>query len=204
MQKYKHTSGLIAIPFSESVWQIQGTAFYVPFDLFVNSKDWTEVETKSYPIGTVIRHIQFNVKIEKVGTAPQWRAETGTSFFDFDESLIGSVYELVSTPKEKGKEEFTILAFKHLLYPSNPREILYADSQLKNTFCKVNGKQPFFTLGWCLQTGFPIHSIRRESDGKVFTIGQPCNNTLITEIYMYSDQPFIRTIYGGYNFKYII
>lgn len=225
MNKFKHlTTGMIAyadgnfsrLDVDYPFLRIEGNAAaIIPYKIITEGKDWEEIKSKAlpYPIGTRIRNIKFNVIIKKIEST-QWRAETGTSFFDFDESLIGIEYTLISVPDQEDipPKEFTILAFKHLLYPSNPREILYADSQLKDTFCRENGKQPFFTLAWCLQTEFPIHSFRRESDGKIFTVGNTLHvsNTVavmssnpITEIIMYNNEPLVRTKYGGYPYKVI-
>jgi len=50
--------------------------------------------------------------------------------------------------------------------------ILNKDSQLKDCFCKIDGRSPFLQLEHLLQDDmFKIHSVKRLSDGEIFTLG---------------------------------
>lgn len=65
------------------------------------------------------------------------------------------------------EKDYEILSF----YEPFTNKILKKDSQLKNQFCVKDGGMPFYNLDKCLINGYKIHSIKRLSDGEVFTIG---------------------------------
>ena len=66
------------------------------------------------------------------------------------------------------EKDYKILSFKHKV--SN--HIWKNDSQLKDTFCIVDGKAPFTSLEEINKYPkvYEIHSIKRLSDGEIFTI----------------------------------
>lgn len=195
--RFRHKSGLVAIPFSDAVWQIQGTAFYIPTDLFVVGGDWKEItnEPSKYPNGTILRHKAFNALITKVGTAPQWRSENGTSFFDFDESLIGSVYELVEFQKEK--KPWYITAFK-------------TDTGFTEMLPTSLSYERWLSLH--LKNENPILRVLRTRDNLTIKIGDKVTTpfdglaynlpawNIITSISIEGKIPFAFTKYGGFPY----
>lgn len=64
------------------------------------------------------------------------------------------------------KKDYEILSFKEI---NGDKRILIRDSQLKDTFCFKDGLCPFYKLDELIKN--PIHSVKRLSDGEIFTIG---------------------------------
>jgi hypothetical protein len=66
------------------------------------------------------------------------------------------------------EKDYEILSFKNILTGM----ILKKDSQLKDTFCFMDGISPFFKLEELLSTiRVHIHSVKRLNDNEIFTVG---------------------------------
>lgn len=86
-------------------------------------------------------------------------------------------YDIDKTPEfweEVVEKNYEILSF----YEPFTYKILKKDSQLKNEFCVKDGKMPFYSLNKCLRNDYKIHSLKRLSDGEIFTIGDVVNSQL--------------------------
>jgi hypothetical protein len=105
------------------------------------------------------------------------------------------------------EKDYKILSFKHKV--SN--HIWKNDSQLKDTFCIVDGKAPFTSLEEINRYPkvYEIHSIKRLSDGKIFTVGDIIkhNNNVaypigeLTKITIVSDTLFFESNHNHHEFN---
>ena len=72
------------------------------------------------------------------------------------------------------EKDYEILSFKECNKPFN--KTWKADTQLKDMFCLVDGKSPFHGSDNLINLGLNIHSVKRLSDGEVFTVGDKISN----------------------------
>lgn len=101
--------------------------------------------------------------------------------------------------KEVTKKEYEaqFLDYEILSFKSSTSIVLYnRDTQLKDTYCQIDGKYPFYTLEECLANKWTIHSVKRLSDGEIFTVGDKITgkskyNCTINTIELNPDYPQI-------------
>jgi hypothetical protein len=195
MRKFKHiptqqlfvagSLGVFVYPVSKEIG-VYETIGKVSMELIKNSKDWEEVI--EYPIGTKVRDTdrpidQPYIKFEN----GMWGVIPDSTHFTIDESQIGKGkrFEVISetckhckaeccggslagpcenSSWEKSKPSYTILSFKN-----EAGRIIEYHSNLRLQYLYVSDVHWIQDI--IKEKHWDIHSVRRESDGEVFTIG---------------------------------
>lgn len=98
---------------------------------------------------------------------------TNNGLYQFSCSKENGWYEF--TNYKVIEKEYEILSFKH----KGSNHIWKNDSQLKYTFCIIDGKAPFTSLEEINRYPkvYEIHSVKRLSDGEIFTVGDEIFST---------------------------
>jgi len=115
------------------------------------------------------------------------------------ESIPPIFFENSDDWKEIVEKDYKILSFKH----KGSNHIWKNDSQLKDTFCIVDGEAPFTSLKEINRYPkvYEIHSVKRLSDGEVFTVGDKIthnnnvtySNGTLTKISIISNAIFLES-----------
>jgi len=128
---------------------------------------WEEII--EYPIGTKALNSHTNIIYTKKEDG-WYNPGEKTAYTDkqIQDSKNISVIEDKITEKE-----YEILSFV------GTGTVFKKDSQLKDLYCVEDGRSPFHNEKWLLEANMNIHSIKRLSDGEIFTIGDNINGTIM-------------------------
>jgi len=139
-----------------------------------------------YPIDTKVFNSQTNsIYIKK---EDGWYKMSDKTTYT-DDMITKSNYINIISEKIIEKD-YEILSF-NITNPNKTKTntLLIKHSTLKDYFCFQNEQGPYFNLDEILNKShiFKIHSIKRLSDGEIFTIGDKLNKSYISSILLQQD-----------------